>query len=59
MFTLVWISYFATQRKKVVFRTTSNLVYLLDFTLAEAKAFDPFMHVGDLHLTDVLYDSTA
>jgi hypothetical protein len=59
LFTLVWISYLATRRKKVVLKSTSDTFYLLDFTLAEAKAFGPFLHVSDLALGDVLYDSTA
>jgi hypothetical protein len=56
---LVWISYLATQKKKVVFKSTDNLLYLLDFSLPEAKAFGPYEKWSDLDLRVVLYDPTA
>jgi hypothetical protein len=43
----------------VVFKSTDNFLYLLDFSLPEAKAFGPYEKWSDLDLRVVLYDPTT
>jgi hypothetical protein len=43
----------------VVFKSASESLYILDFTLVEAKAFGPYVNREEPHLRDVLYDTTA